>query len=99
MLTLVTAWYIFKAKFNVDVYRQWMSNLLTNVKQFKLVVFTNEESKWMIEPFIKNNNNIKIINVEMEEFYGYKFKYQWIKNHEKNHLLNGKVDWRVNMLW
>ena len=47
----------------------------------------------------ENNNNIKIINVEMEEFYGYKFKYQWIKNHEKNHLLNGKVDWRVNMFW
>lgn len=56
MLTLVTAWYIFKAKFNVEIYQQWMSNLLLNVKEFKLVVFTNEESKWIIEPFLQTDN-------------------------------------------
>jgi hypothetical protein len=101
MLTLVTAWYKFKAKFDIEVYRQWMSNLLTNVKNFKLIVFTNEESKWIIEPFLNKNKNenIKMILLEVEDFNGYKFKDQWIKNHETNHLLNGKVDWRVNMLW
>ena len=100
MLIIVTAWYIFKAKFNVEIYQQWMSNLLLNVKEFKLVVFTNEESKWMIEPFLQNDNkNIKMIILEIEDFYGYQFKEQWIQNHLKNHSLNEKVDWRVNMLW
>ena len=104
MLTLVSVWYIFKPKFNIKIYQQWMSHLLLNVKEFKLVIFTNEESRWMIEPFLdplhnSNHNNIKMIILEIEEFYGYKFKEQWIKNHLKNDLLNTKVDWRVNMLW
>ena len=99
MLTLVTAWYIFKAKFNVQTYKQWISHLLLNVKEFKLVVFTNAESKWMIQPFLQNNPNIKMIILEIEDFYGYTFKEHWIKNHLKNHSLNTKVDWRVNMLW
>lgn len=99
MLTLVSAWYIFKSKFNVKIYQQWMSHLLLNVKEFKLVIFTNEESRWMIEPFLQNNPNIKMIILEIEEFYGYKFKEQWIKNHTQNHTLNTQVDWRVNLLW
>lgn len=97
MLTLVTAWYNFKAKFNIEVYRKWISNLLLNVKEFKLIIFTNEESKWLIEDNI--NINLKIIILEIEDFYGYQFKDQWIYNHTQNHLLNTKVDWRVNMLW
>lgn len=99
MLTLVTAWYNFKSKFNVEVYRKWISNLLINVKKFKLIVYTNDESKWLIEPFIQNNENIKLVVLEIENFYGYKFKEQWIKNHTQNHELNNRVDWRVNMLW
>jgi hypothetical protein len=99
MLTLVTAWYNFKSKSNVEIYRKWISNLLTNVNKFKLIIYTNKESKWLIEPFIQNNENIKIIILEIEDFYGYKFKEYWINNHEKNILLKDKIDWRVNMLW
>ena len=99
MLILVSAWYIFKAKFNVQIYQQWISHLLLNVKEFKLVVFTNAESKWMIEPFLQNNPNIKMILLEIEDFYGSRFKEQWINNHLKNYSLNTKIDWRVNMLW
>ena len=99
MLILATSWYIFKAKFNVEVYQQWIINFLFNVKKFKLVIFTNEESKWMIEPFLLGNNNIKMVLLEIEDFYGFQFKDQWIENHTKNYLLNKMVDWRVNMLW
>jgi hypothetical protein len=101
MLILVTAWYILKSKFNVEIYQQWISNLVLNVKEFKLVIFTNEESKWMIESFLQNNENenIKMVILELEDFYGYQFKDQWIKNHTQNDLLNNQIDWRVNMLW
>ena len=98
MLILATSWYILKAKFNVQVYQQWIKNFLENVRNFKLVVFTNEESKWMIDPFIADNKNIKMVLLEIEDFYGHKFKDRWIENHKKNHELNG-IDWQVNMLW
>jgi hypothetical protein len=29
----------------------------------------------------------------------HKYKDDWIKNHEKNHLLNTRIDWKLNMLW
>jgi hypothetical protein len=36
----------------------------------------------------------------MEEFYGYKYKENWIKNHNKSELsLHKKIDWELNMLW
>jgi hypothetical protein len=34
-----------------------------------------------------------------EEFTTYQYKEYWIRNHEKNDLLNKRVDWRINMLW
>jgi len=99
MLTLVSCWYILKAKFDINEYKKWISNLLLNVKNFKLVIFTDSKSKYVLEPFINNNCNIKIIILEIEDFFCYKFKDSWIKNHERNHLLNNKIDWKVNMLW
>ena len=93
-----TAWYQFKAKFDKDTYKEWISNMLENVKNYKLVVYTNEESKEYIIPFAKNENIMIIIKPE-EEFYGYRYKKEWEENHEMNYLLNQKTDWRVNMLW
>ena len=44
------------------------------------------------------NPNIKIIFVEFEEFYNYKYKDQFIKNHN-NTVLKNMIDWKLNMLW
>lgn len=98
MIVFTTCWYIFKNKFNNYFYNQWIENLLSNVKNFKLVIYTNNESKFMVEKY-SNNPNIKIIILELEEFYNYKYKDFWINNHEKNIYLNHKIDWFVNMLW
>jgi hypothetical protein len=36
----------------------------------------------------------------MEDFYGYKYKDAWIKNHNTSQLsLHKKIDWQLNMLW
>jgi hypothetical protein len=52
---------------------------------------------------INNNDKIKIIIKPIEKFYNYKYKLNWIKNHEKNIYLNDKSnwksDWKLNMLW
>jgi hypothetical protein len=35
----------------------------------------------------------------MDQFYNFKYKDFWIKNHTKNSLLNDKSCWELNMLW
>lgn len=99
MLILVTSWYIVKSKFDVDLYKSWMKNMLLNVNNYKLVIFTNDESKWVFEEFIQGNPNIEVKILDWKEFYGYKYRDNWIDNHKNNHRLNYNTDWKLNMLW
>lgn len=103
-ITFATCWYNLKSKFNINVYKKWMSNFLDNVNNFNLVIYTNKDSKDFLESIVnKNNKNIKIIIKEYEEFETWKMREIWIKNHEKNDSLNHKsnwnIDWKLNMLW
>ena len=103
MITISTCWYILKSKFDKTKYEQWFSNLLLNVNNFYLIIYSNQESKEMLLPYIKNNPNIKLVIIEIEDFYNYKYKEHWINNHEKNNSLNDnsnfKTNWKLNMLW
>jgi hypothetical protein len=100
MITFVTCWYELKSKFNKNIYEKWMINLLTNVNNFNLVIYTNKYSCQTINKYIDSNNcKIKVVNIELEDFYNYKYKDLWIRNHEQNISLNKKVNWHVNMLW
>lgn len=96
-ITFSTCWYKLKAKFPSEVYLQWIDNMLSNVNNYYLVIYTDNESYDIFKKY--ENEKIKIIIKEMVDFYNYQFKDSWIKNHEINHLLKDKVDWRVNMLW
>ena len=108
-ITFVTCWYNLKSKFDVEIYRKWMSNLINNVNNFNLVIYTNRESYSVLEPLLENNKKvkdlikIKIIFKEWNEFYGYQWRDNWINNHKSNNLLNDKsiynIDWKLNMLW
>jgi hypothetical protein len=52
------------------------------------------------EKWYKNQDKIRFIIKPMEDFYGYRYKDAWIKNHNTSHLsLHKKIDWRLNMLW
>lgn len=96
-ITLSTCWYKLKAKFPSEVYSQWIDNMLSNVNNYYLVVYTDSESYDFLKKY--ESENIKIIIKEMESFYNYKYKDYWIKNHKENYLLKDSVDWKVNMLW
>jgi hypothetical protein len=98
MLILSTCWYKLNCKFNEDKYKVWIDNFLSNVKKFYLVVYTNQESCHILKKY-ENNTNIKIVILELNEFYNYKYRASWIRNHEKNYLLKNKICWEVNMLW
>lgn len=102
--TLVTCYYKLKSKFNEEVYRKWMSELLNNVNNFNLVIYTNEESKQILETIIdKYNKKIKVLIKEYHEFNTWCYNDLWINNHEKNNTLNHNsfwdTDWKLNMLW
>ncbi len=103
MITFASAFYILNSKFSPLKYEKWFSNFLTNVKNFNLVVFCDSKSRKLLEKYSINNKNIKLINLTIEEFYNYKYKNYWIKNHKKNNLLNSKskynTSWELNMLW
>jgi hypothetical protein len=101
LITFSTCWYILKSKFPIEQYLKWIKNFLSIVNNFYLVIYTNRESFVFLSRLIdRKNKNIKIIIKPIEEFYTYKYKELWIKNHKMSNMdLHEKIDWELNMLW
>lgn len=108
LLTLSTCWYNVKSKFPPTKYTEWIHNLLSIVNQFNLVIYTDKDSFDILKPIFINNSTIsnkigikiKIIIKPMEDFFGYKYKDQWIQNHKTSGLdLHQNIDWTLIMLW
>jgi hypothetical protein len=96
-ITFSSCFYIIKSKFEPSIYIEWINNLISIVNNFNLVIYSDINSSKFIDT--KNNPNIGIIIKPLEEFYNYKYKDYWIKNHKKNLLLNESTCWELNMLW
>jgi hypothetical protein len=100
-ITFSTCWYQFKAKFDFSVYAQWIRNMLSNVRAYNLVIYTDEAGRaaFDFDAYAAVNPRIRVIIKPFESFRNYALKDMWIANHAKNSLLNELVDWRVNALW
>jgi hypothetical protein len=98
-ITFSSCFYIIKSKFDPETYIQWMTNFISIVNHFNLVIYSDENSSQYIPSHAWEHPKIKIIIKPLHEFHTYKYKDSWIKNHEKNFLLNDKIVWEVNMLW
>ena len=100
-ITFSTCWYNFKAKFNFSVYAQWIRNMLSNVRAYNLVIYTDEAglAAFDFNAYAAVNPRIRVVIKPFESFRNYALKDMWIANHAKNSLLNELVDWRVNALW
>ena len=96
-ITFSTCWYNFKAKFDSSIYQGWIHNMLSNVNNYNLVVYTDEAGYNLVQQYL--HSKIKIIIKPYEEFYTHQLSDHWISNHENNVLLKDRIDWRVNMLW
>lgn len=101
LITLSTCWYILKSKFDIKTYLYWITNILSIVHNFNLVIYTDHDSlKTFIHLIDFTNKKIKIILKPFNCFHTYKYKDYWISNHEKSNLiLHSHIDWQVNMLW
>jgi hypothetical protein len=97
-ITFSTCWYNFKAKFDPEIYYQWIDNMLSIVNNYNLVVYCDADGFKMLEKY-NENPRIIIIVKPYNQFYNYQYKSKWISNHEKNNLLRDRVDWKLNMLW
>jgi hypothetical protein len=100
-ITFSTCWYQLKAKFSHDVYGRWIANMLSNVRNYNLVVYTDAAScaEAGLGALADGNPRIRIVVKPMESWHNYSRKATWEANHRANTLLAGLVDWRVNMLW
>lgn len=97
-VTLSTSWYQLRSKFPPSQYILWMSNMLSNVESYYLVIYTDEESCGCFSKY-ENNPNIKIVIKQFENIHNYTYKEYWETNHERNVLLNDRTEWRLNALW
>jgi len=98
-ITFSTCWYSFKNKFSNSDYEKWIHNMLSNVNNYNLVIYSDENSSGILKPYLQNPR-IKLVLKPVEDFYGYKYKEYWEKNHMMNpHLTSYGVVWQVNMLW
>lgn len=93
-----TCWYVFKAKFDPTVYQRWIDNMLQNVNNYYLVIYTDQNGLPFLQAYTANSR-IRIVIKPPEEFWQYRHKDNWIRNHSLNHELNTKCSWEVNMLW
>ena len=106
LMTFSTCWYIVKSKFPLEQYLEWIHNLFSIVNNFNLVIYTDNDGynslKSLIQSsdFITKRDKIMFIIKPLNEFYGYRYKDAWIKNHDSRELaLHKNVDWQLNMLW
>ena len=97
LITFSTCWYSLKAKFPERIYEEWMDNLLSNVKHYNLVLYTDNNR--LFSSKYGENKRICIVVKALNEFYNDRHKDFWRENHNRNPLLNRKVEWEVNMLW
>lgn len=96
-ITFSSCFYIIKSKFDPNTYINWMNNFLSIVNNFNLVIYSDDNSVKYIDT--KGNPKIKVIIKPIDKFHNYKYQDFWIENHKRNHLLNDKSNWVLNMLW
>ena len=99
LVTFATGWYALKSKFPIETYLEWMTYLFQSVQNYYLVIFTDAEGEKTLKTHFPSHPLIKIVIKPCEEWFNYRYKSQWINNHEKNTLLNDKTEWTLNMLW
>jgi len=99
MITFSTCWYKIKSKFDEKTYKNWMKNILLNINNSYFVVYTDEKSKSIFDDISYPKSNVLIVVKELNELYNYKYREKWIDNHTRNHDLNTKTSWELNMLW
>jgi hypothetical protein len=88
-----------KSKYPAKEYETWIHNMLKNVNNYNLVIYSDEASSGIFKSYLKNSR-IKLVLKPMEEFYNYKYKSEWERNQVMNKtMIQVGVSWEVVMMW
>lgn len=105
-VTFSSCLYHMKNRHGSSYHTSWMRGFIRIVKQFYLVIYTDEEtSQIIIDEIHKTENNIAKSNIRViikpyTEFYNYKYAEYWKRNNDNPECkLYNVADWRLNMLW
>ena len=103
-ITFSTCYYILKAKYEVNIFLHWCENFLSIMTKCNIVFYTNKETLQILNlnSLIKRylqNENIRVVIYNLEDFHTYNYKSKWKSNHSNNYLLNSISSWKLNMLW
>ena len=91
--------YKIKSKFDFNIYVEWGKNLLSNLQNQQLVIFTNNETLSIINHLIEGNPNIHICLRELSEFKYNKYKDILIQNTNKIFFPNHDIDYKLILIW
>ena len=69
-ITFSSCFYIINSKFPPEKYIEWMTNFISIVNNFNLVIYTDENSLKYIDT--NSKSNIKVIIKPLTQFYNYK---------------------------
>lgn len=72
-ITFYTLIYKIKSKINFDKYKKWGINLINNIKEQKLIIYTDNNTYELLKDIFHNIDNIKIIILELNNFKYYKY--------------------------
>lgn len=72
-IVFYTLIYKIKSKFDFKKYQEWGNNLIKNLNNQTLVVYTDKNTYNLLKRILNNNNNIKIIFLELSDFKYYKY--------------------------
>jgi hypothetical protein len=101
-VTYCTCFYIVSSKFPPEKYVQWMQHFFSIVREFYLVVYTDESTltymKTQINIDIQQHPRIRVIMKPLDTLYYYQYKDFWGKNAEKNVYLPN-ISWELTMIW
>lgn len=72
-IVFYTLIYKIKSKFDFKKYEEWGKNLVNNIKENILIIYTDNYTYALIKNIFDNNNNIKIIFLDLNNFKYYKY--------------------------
>ena len=71
-IVFYTLIYKIKSKFNFEKYQEWGNNLIKNLKDQTLIIYTDKNTYKLLKNIL-NGNNIKIVLLELTNFKYYKY--------------------------
>jgi hypothetical protein len=98
-IAFFTTIYKIKSKFDFQTYETWGKKLLSKLKNYKLFIFTNQETYELIKHLTNHYTNIEFIIKELTDFEYHSERNVLKKNTKKKYFPNHDISFLLILLW